>query len=295
MLRSMTGYGRGEASGLAGTIVVEVSAYNRKWLEVFVQLPDDLWALEAQVRRWVAQKVGRGVLYFRISADLSSEGIAASAPNTARARELAKAWVAVGEVIGWDAAMAKDPVLYAQRPDMPMVEISSAPADSCRDLLQQAVDSACASLIADREDEGRQIAIDILQRCQTLQQGKAEIEENATEAVAGYRQKLLERLCEFGDASANIDERALREVALFAEKCDITEEIVRFDLHLQQFQEWAEGAQEPVGKALDFLLQEMVREASTMAAKTSSRIVSQAVVLQKTELEKMREQVRNVE
>jgi uncharacterized protein (TIGR00255 family) len=158
----------------------------------------------------------------------------------------------------------------------------------------KALDGALDSLDAMRRAEGRAIESDFLNRLGTLEEYAAAIKKRAPDVVAEYRERLKERVAQLlGDISAD-ESRLAQEAALFAERSDIAEEMVRLDSHVKQFREYL-AAGEEVGRRLDFLIQEMNREVNTMASKASDASISRIAVEMKSELEKLREQVQNVE
>ena len=287
----MTGFGRGEAAGW----VVECASVNRKHLEVVLSLPRELAGgeLEGELRQRVQTRVARGRV--QAQARMASPGHAASAARldaTMAAAYLEQAR-ALGARLGVSGELALPDLLR-----LPGVVQNGAeevdPAWSDLGALKDALEMALTGMIAMRETEGAHLKADMTARLETVEGLLERIATLAPQVVEKQRGALRQRLAEAGLALPLDDERLVKEIALFADRCDISEEITRARSHLQQFrQSLATGG--PVGRALDFLSQEFFREFNTMGAKANHAELAHLVVEAKTELEKLREQVQNVE
>ena len=279
MFHSMTAFGSGEAMSKEGRFVCEIQSVNRRYLEFNISLPQSSAPLEAKLRTLLGEKVFRGQI--QLSIDWQREGTLGLRPNLQLAKELKEGWEAIATKLEVDTPF--DLHLLSHEKELFSLEESSMPEKQ----IFEAVEAALSELIEMREFEGQKLKEDLEARLSFLEKAVVEVESAAKGGVDRFREKLLARLKELAQGAEN-EERVLREVALFADKVDVTEEIVRFRIHMEKFGQTMEAGN-PCGKKLDFLIQEMLREANTMGAK------GQLTVEIKSELEKMREQVQNVE
>jgi uncharacterized protein (TIGR00255 family) len=292
MIRSMTGFGRGEATGVYGRLVVEIKSVNHRFSEVVFRMPRAFMALEEQARKLILAQVSRG----RVEVFLTWE------PNQAAKgvqvdKELALAYYnalkALGEEIGSNQAISLDQL--AKLPDVLRVEEGSLEPEALWPVLEAALTEAVARLVQMREREGEGLKTDLVARLETLAQLRSQIAERTPLVVAEYKARLEKRLEELLPKNAVVDPiRLAQEVALFADRADISEEMQRLGAHIQAFQKDL-NVDEPVGRRLDFLVQEMGREVNTTGSKGNDALIANLVVAAKTELEKIREQVQNIE
>ena len=280
---SMTGFGSASIETPRGKLVVEIQAVNRKHLEVQVALPRGFARGESEVRKAVSAALQRGAVSVRIT--LSAQGSSAQAPDVEALRALKASWESAAVALGIPKSEVSLAFLVGQLGEEPALEETDLPLLAC-------LESALEALQAMRRSEGAALARDIAGRLQNLQQLVAHIEAKTPDATAKLRQTLSARLTELLGASTALDERILREVAVFAEKADIAEEIVRFRSHLAQYDKLL--TQEGSGRKMDFLLQEMGREINTIGSKAMDATIQHLVVEAKAELEKIREQVQNI-
>ncbi|MCP5522630.1 MAG: YicC family protein [Verrucomicrobiales bacterium] len=290
----MTGYGRGCATHGGYRVTVELSSVNRKQADIQVNLPRELEALESRVRDEINRHIARGRLTARISLAASD---AAAARHLHVNRPLAKAYAReftqLATSLRLEASVSLDTILRAPGVLQPNPETTDA--DEVWPALEQALTLGLKALLRMRQREGRHLAKDLRTRISALRTLAKTVAGRAPEVAERYRALLLDRIRATGLAElAGDDERLLKEVAFFAERSDITEEITRLESHFQQFDECASGG-EPVGRMLDFLAQEMNREVNTIGSKANDSVLSRAVVAMKAELERFREQVQNVE
>ncbi len=290
-MKSMTGYGLGTATDDAISASVEISSVNRRTLDITTSLPADWQGMERELVGRVRQWVERGKINIRCRIE--------------QAREGALDWdnAAVRDVITRLRALAENEGI-AFHPDadflLRLVVDIGTPARNAAEpgvgnaLIMRALDTALEGLIAMRGQEGAALKVDFLQRLEILGQAVGRIRERTPDGVAQYRDALLQRLRKSGLEWDLDDERVLREVAVFADRCDIAEEITRLDSHLAQFHQTLEAAG-PVGRKLDFLCQEIHREINTIASKSNQLDVIQETLECRNELERLREQVQNVE
>lgn len=288
-VNSMTGYGRGEASAEGLSCVVECASVNRKGLEVACQLPRELAALETALRDRVARRVARG----RINVSLALSGPASATGATLDAA-FARMLLADIQALQRDLGLPGDVTINALLA-VPGVLRPVAPAS--RDfeaVILQALDAALDALLTMRAAEGRALHRDLAARLATLRDHRARAEELAPAVVARYRDELRARIARSGVDLPLDDTRLVTEIALFAERSDVSEELTRLESHFAQFEEKL-AATEPAGRALEFLTQEIYRELNTLGSKAGDSALTRLVVDSKVELDKIREQILNVE
>lgn len=293
-MRSMTGYGCGTASVDGCQVTVELSSVNRRQTEVSVSLPRDLEVLEARVRERLAKAVSRGRVTARISI---AAGETRKANRLRVNRVLAAAYAREFKALAAELGTANGPTLDAilRAPGVLETDDGIEDTESLWPSIESALNQALAQLVDMRQREGTHLSADLAQRLGLLRQALHEIRERAPAVAVHYRQQLEERLAAAGfHLSAEDRERLLKEVALFADRSDITEEITRLESHFAQFDTCLVSA-EPVGRTLDFLAQEMNREVNTIGSKANDAAIARAVVQLKAELERIREQAQNLE
>ena len=290
----MTGHGRGDAVHQGYKVAVEISAVNRKQLEVFVNLPREFERLESVVRERAQKKVSRGRVTIRVSVESAQGGdIARVVINRELARESVKELRAIAEECGLGQDLSVDGLMRV--PGLVRVESGVEDADDIAPALQRATDGALREFGAMRQAEGQQLAKDLTERIGLMAKAVGRVTKLAPKVLERYRRQLFERIEQAGVDGLEVDdERLLKEVVLFSDRSDITEELTRLESHFQQFDRLAKS-KKPVGRTLDFLAQEMNREVNTIGSKANDTEISKEVVLLKTELEKFREQVQNVE
>jgi uncharacterized protein (TIGR00255 family) len=291
-MRSMTGYGKGEAAQGSLKACVEIQAINRKQIDLALTLPKGLQVLEPRIRETLLSAVSRGRLNVTISFHQPAETLAATAIDVSLARTYAAAMLALRDELGLCGEVTLEAVLRA--PGVLGAQPSIPDPEGAWEPLSRALNSAVSELVLMRETEGKNLASDLsarLARIQTLAQG---IALRAPEIQRIYRNQLLLRLQAAGAEFPVDDERILRELALYADKSDITEELTRLESHFKQFSSLL-LARDPVGRTLEFLTQEIARELNTLSVKSNDSETSQRVVEAKAELERIREQIQNIE
>ena len=290
----MTGYGRGECSQDGFKITVELSSVNRKQTEITVNLPRGMETLEAPVRDLINNAVARGRLTVRISIHAGGSPLAARMHldiplAKAYARELGR----LARQLNLPDAVTLDHLTRA--PGVFQTDADLAIDEDFWPAVEKALRQALRRLLRMRQREGTVLARDLVQHVAAMRKAVASVERQAPKVAERYRQQLLARIKNAGlEAPGLEDERLLKEVAYFADRSDISEELTRLRSHFQQFADCL-ASQEPVGRMLDFLAQEINREINTIGSKANDSLISREVVTLKTELEKFREQAQNVE
>ena len=291
-MHSMTGFGRGSAVTDAWRATVEIGAVNRKQAEVVVQAPRELAELESRVRKAALAVVSRGRVQISINLERAEGSAAAIRVDAALARAFHEAFAEIGRAVGDPVApTAAD---YLRQPGIVSAGESAIDAEEAWKAIEPALADALAALASMRETEGGHLMEDFLARLETLAGYAHRIAAEAPARPVRQRELLMKRLRDAGLDLDPSDERVVRELALFADRCDVSEELTRLDSHFAKFREYLD-ASEPPGRALDFLCQEMFREFNTIGSKANDAGIAQTIVEAKTELEKIREQVQNVE
>lgn len=291
MVMSMTGYGRASATTPEGVFTVEMRSVNHRYLDLSFRMPRELSAIEDQARAALSSRLGRGKVDVFVSVNRSAlSGGAGIDVDLARAYALKLRCLA--DELQLDGQVTLDTIV--RMPDVVTSGGDVPDPDELWQALQAPFTEALERLEGMRQAEGEQLVLDILRRLEFMERSLSEARERAPFTVEAYRARLLARVAEMA-GDARIDEaRLATETALFADRCDYTEETVRFASHIKQFRE-ALHAQGPIGKKLDFITQEMNREANTVASKAQDAHVLAIAVEIKSELEKVREQVQNIE
>jgi uncharacterized protein (TIGR00255 family) len=291
MIKSMTGYGKAEFVLEHGKITVEMRSVNHRYGEISIKLPRTLIRFENDVRKAVAERLKRGKIDVFIQTEASPDG---SPPvvNIPLAKAYYKAFSSLREDLGIEEPVQLS-LIVAQK-DVLAVPENDAAAEGMLEGLLATVANAVDNMEAMRIREGKELVDDLARRRGNLSVLMDRVAARAPTVPLEYLDKLTARLAQFGSDRLLDEARFAQEVALMAERCDITEELVRFGSHLVQFDAALEAA-EPVGRKLDFLLQEMGREVNTIGSKANDGEIASCVVELKAELEKIREQVQNIE
>lgn len=294
MLRSMTAYGRSSLKLDTLQLTVEVQSVNRKYLEINVTLPSELAHFEIDIKKWIAASLTRGAVTVRISAYFENTTPFIVRPNLPLARQLKTAWEQIADDLqlndnGFNLSLISDVK------DILIIEENRENEETYRKHLKQAVDLALNGFMHMKAAEGAHLQADIANRIGKIREWVKAIELKTPFASQKYREKLLARLEELLPGKIENEERILREIALYAEKIDIAEEITRLNCHLIKFEELMHSGGIAVGKTLEFILQELNREINTIGSKSSDLDIAHYVIDIKSELERIREQIQNVE
>ncbi len=292
-LRSMTGYGRGVAVGEGVTVTVELSSVNRKQLDIALSLPRGLNLLEARISEEVHGTITRG----RVTVDLSIDWSGEARRKAVRMdTELAAAYVRVLRNAAEELGVSSDLDIQtlAALPDVMHYARPQEDIERVWRVMKKALVKALKDLNDMRGREGRSLQKDLQERLRSLGTQVEAIRKRAPQVVARYRRTLIQRLKEADLELERNDERLMKEIALFADRSDISEELTRLESHLKQARRMTRS-KEATGRSLDFLAQEMFREINTVGSKANDTAILQRVVDFKAELERIREQVQNVE
>ena len=289
---SMTGFGRAEVSSPVGSLTVELASVNNRFLEMSVRLPRQLSLLETQIRELISSKVNRGQINLTVTLDDTEAAVQRTLINSRLAaayakqlKTLQKELKLAGEVTMHDLVLVPDIL----KPDKEKVD-----HDQVWKLLDKALTKALTDLVAMRKKEGAAMAADMQQRLTAMKMTIGEVEKKSSGAIEIYREKLTQRINSLLEPAQRDHLRLEEEIALFAERTDITEECTRLKSHIDLYQQ-ALKMKEPAGKRLNFILQEMNREANTIGSKCSEFAISSLAISLKEEIEKLRELVQNVE
>jgi len=292
-LRSMTGFGSGRARGGGVRIEVELSATNRKQLDISLSLPPQLRVLEARLIKVMAAEIRRGRVNGEVRVvleDPTAAGVVVV--NTALAAEYVRRLRAAGRSLG--VAGDVDLRMVASLPGVVAMESVKPEQEGIEDVVEQALRRALRALVRMRIEEGRAMSRQIRALIEDMGTRVERIAKRAPQVARKYRKLLRERISRLGVELDGRDAQIEREVVFFAERSDISEELVRLRSHLSQAVRKL-SVKDPVGRTLDFLAQEMYREINTIGSKAGDGMIAREVVEFKAELEKFREQVQNVE
>lgn len=295
MLRSMTGFGLGELNTENGRFTVEIKSVNNRTCNVIVKLPETLLSLESQISSYIRSRLSRGQV--NVSVALSKNGTVARKRVTLD-RELAREYCEQLEEVSKYLSLT-DSIDLSTIANLPGVINVEEPEESIGEIwpvVRRVLVMAVDQLIGMRETEGAAILEDISCRLETMSELTERISVRAPEIVEEYRQRLHRKMEGLLREQITIDEsRIVMEVAIMAERCDITEEIVRLRSHIRQIKDSLKDSEGPVGRHLDFILQEVNREVNTIASKASDAQISADCIHFKDETEKIREQAQNIE
>ena len=297
MIRSMTGYGEAERETEAGSLRVEIKTVNHRFFNASLRTPTGFDRLEADIQTWLRTGITRGHVTFSLQLDRSSG--AGTAPLPELDLERATRYVSLLTELQDGLALSVDIELShlirfgevfrapVQSPDLP---------DIHSEIVEALTREALAGVISMREAEGARLQVDLEGRLGAIAGHLDEVAARAPERLVSERDRLRIAVAELTDQADVDEDRLAREIAYLAEKWDINEELVRFRSHLELFADVVGGdAAEPAGKRLGFIVQEMHREANTIGSKANDADISRASVAIKEEIERLREQLENVE
>jgi uncharacterized protein (TIGR00255 family) len=292
MLKSMTGYGMGQASSDSVSLTVEIRSVNHRYSDVSIKSPRALMSLESDLKKRVTARLARGKIDVFINQEYAAGASALPTIN----RPLAAAYVELFERMRTSFAIDSgiSLALLTSQKDVIVLKESELAKEEIAPLAFTAIEGALDALEGMRQKEGEALCLDIEGRLAEVERLLSRVEERAPQVPLEWQGRLKERLGRLQRDFEYDPQRVAQEIALFADRSDISEEIVRFHSHLRQFRD-LQVAAEPVGRQMDFLVQELNREVNTMGSKSNDAEMTRLVVTIKAELEKIREQVQNVE
>ncbi len=294
MIKSMTGFGRGEYADDKRGVVVEIRAVNHRYSDINVKMPRRYSFAEEPIKALVKNVAPRGKIDVSILVDSVGEDETNVRLNLPVARQYHDNLMRLKSELNLHGEVSLS--LLAGMPDVIRAMAEVEDEQAILKSLSEPVIQAVENLDVMRMDEGARLAEDILSRGDLIAEITGEIEEYAPGVVETYTAKMRERIAELlGGGSSVTEDRILLEAAVFADKSNITEELVRLKSHIAQLRSIITTAREPVGKKLDFLVQEMNREANTMGSKANDIAITNRVLNLKSEIEKIREQIQNIE
>ncbi|MEO0416299.1 MAG: YicC/YloC family endoribonuclease [Verrucomicrobiota bacterium] len=291
-MKSMTGFGAGEAGSSNWLISVEISTVNRKQLDVAVHLPPLLQPFDGDARQLITKRMSRGRVMVKASLTSSIDNETQLTVDHGLAAQYIEAAqkIASDNGLGTQVSAAD---LFRAPGIFQLSELESEP-EELKDDFFKALNDALVKLDEMQSVEGENLRSDLLSRLETIETEMGKVGPMSKSVVEYHRKNLHQRLADSGLDIDLDDERLLREIGLFADRCDVSEEITRIASHIGQFRTYFDS-KEPVGRPLDFLCQELNRELNTVGSKANDAEIAMCVVNSKTELEKVREQVQNVQ
>ncbi len=291
-MRSMTGYGHGETDYNGTKFTVELNTVNRKQSDIVINLPRDLVALEPQIRQTINASISRGRTNVVVAYHNGSSGPRTLALDVDLARSYHDAMRALQKELDAPGEITIGTILQA--PGVMRAPEESFDPNATWPAIERALKAALNELIKMREREGKHLAKDLIHRLKAMRMQIKEIRSLHPDVVKKYRAALLDRIQKAGLPIAADDERLVKEISFFADRSDVSEELTRVESHLAEFAHHLRR-REPVGRTLEFITQEIFRELNTLGAKANDAGISQRVVACKAELEKIREQIQNLE
>lgn len=291
-MRSMTAYARGISSSSLGRFVMEIQSVNRKGLDVSMDLPNGFARFEMQLRKRISFAVERGQVVLRLV--LETDKASPHGYTLSSLKRLKHHWEQVAQELGYPHAAVDLPFLSAHWKSVPP-SFTEEEETELRQILDELVLHALTQLLEMKQEEGAALGVDLKKRLDAIEESRMRIEQRKAVVCVHYKEKIGIKLAQMGTVNDDLQGRLLKEVALLAEKSDITEELVRLRIHLEKAQQMIRSSSLSVGRTLDFLAQEMHREMNTLAAKSADSDIALHCVTMKSELEKIREQVQNIE
>lgn len=292
MIKSMTGFGRAQETVDGMTVTVELKSVNHRYFEFTAKVPRTYGFLEEKLKSFLNARVSRG----KMECYVSSENLEESDMEVIVNPSLAKGYVDALRTLSETFGLKEDysAISIAKFPDV--LTLRKAPADEEKiwNAVQKVTELAVERFVTMRETEGEKLRADILSKADTILEHVAFVESRSPQTVREYHEKLRQRMEELLENTQVDEQRLLTEAAIFADKVAVDEETVRLRSHISQLREFL-NADEPIGRKLDFLVQEMNRESNTIGSKAQDVEIAKRVIAIKAEVEKIREQVQNIE
>ncbi|MBC8286608.1 MAG: YicC family protein [Nitrospinae bacterium] len=293
MLISMTGFGRAECQDRDYSYKAEIRSVNNRFIDITTRLPKAFADMELPLKKLIKSHCARGSINITVTVSSSndSSGEWEIKPNLALATQYVKALQEIQTSLGLEGTIHLDSVV-GLRDVMKVEPVAIDPAKE--GLLLNMAEAAIASLQKMREEEGAHLQKDFAERIDSIEKHAAQIEKRQPEVIQEYKARLKEKIKLLNDGIDMDDSRLAQETAILADRCDITEEVTRLSSHLNQFRKLFDSA-EPIGRKLEFITQEINREVNTMGSKSNDTQMANLVIEMKSSLEKIREQLQNIE
>ncbi|HEX9063109.1 MAG TPA: YicC/YloC family endoribonuclease [Clostridia bacterium] len=292
MIKSMTGFGRGISQANGKEFVVEIKTVNHRYMDIFTKIPRQISFIEDRMRELVGKYISRGKIDIYVSYDDRGE----ESKTVILDEMLAKAYIDAIGLLKHKFQLNEEisVSLISRFPDVLRVEKVEENEDEIWQILKAALEEALEALVSMRLKEGKEIRSSLLEKADFIEKTVKHIKDRSPDIVKEYKAKLESRINELMEQQSIDESRLAVEVAFFADRCSIDEEIVRLGSHISQLRDTLNSDQ-PVGRKLDFLLQEMNREVNTIGSKANDLSITRSVIELKSELEKIREQIQNIE
>lgn len=292
MIKSMTGFGRAQETVDGMTVTVELKSVNHRYFEFTAKVPRTYGFLEEKLKSFLNERVSRGKMECYVTIENLEESDMEVIVNPSLAKGYVDALRALSETFGLKEDYSA--ISIAKFPDV--LTLRKAPADEEKiwNAVQKVTELAVERFVTMRETEGEKLRADILSKADTILEHVAFVESRSPQTVREYHEKLRQRMEELLENTQVDEQRLLTEAAIFADKVAVDEETVRLRSHISQLREFLD-ADEPIGRKLDFLVQEMNRESNTIGSKAQDVEIAKRVIAIKAEVEKIREQVQNIE
>ena len=291
-MKSMTGYGRGEHLNEQYKFTVEMKSVNHRFCEITVRMSRLYLMLEEKIKKLLQQNVARGKIEIFINIEATGQNQAAVRVDEGLAKAYYQSLLKLQNILALNDNITLN--MIARFPNIVQVEEPENDLEAVWSGLKEALDQALAQFICSRTQEGNRLKQDIAEKLELLQQILSNIISRAPLVEKNYRERLENRLAAVLPNGEFDEARVLLEVAILADKCNIDEEIVRLKSHLAQATVFL-ASEEPIGRQFDFLIQEMNREMNTIGSKANDSLIAQEVIQGKSEIEKIREQIQNIE
>ncbi|MCI9419158.1 MAG: YicC family protein [Eubacterium sp.] len=292
MVRSMTGYGKYEAENEDARLTVEIKSVNHRYCDISIRLPKNLNLFENDIRRQIKKSVSRG----KIDVYITYETLGSGAANITYNRDLARSYMELlaGMALDFQIANDLDAFTLSKYPEVFTLQEQAVDTEKLRELVDTTVAGALKEFIRAREAEGEELKKDLLLKLSELKKAADDIAGRSPHVFEDYKERLRAKVTELlGDTK--LDESVMAtELVIYADKICVDEELVRMNSHIKHMRETLEN-EESVGRKLDFIAQELNREANTTLSKANDQVISDQGILLKTEIEKIREQIQNLE
>ena len=292
MIRSMTGYGSAKGNCCGMELSVELKSVNNRYLDCSVRLPRSFLFAEEAVKSRVQSHISRGKVDVFVSVDSSAADDVRVRVNEPLAAEYIQAVQSIAQRFTLDPAL--NALAVSRLPDVLSVEKRDADAEEVSAAIAQITEQALVNFDAMRDREGEKLREDISARLDTVENYVSQVEQRSPETVKEYRERLYKKMCEVLQNTALDEQRILLEAGIFADKVAVDEETVRLRSHVSQMRAMLETGS-PIGRKMDFLIQEFNRESNTIGSKCNDSVVTGIVIELKSEIEKIREQIQNIE